>query len=72
MTLKVARVAAGFTQREAAKRLGVTPSAVCSWETGAAEPRASTFMAACRLYDVAPEEIFLPSECKKVQDEVQE
>lgn len=69
MTLKVARVAAGYTQKEAAKRLGVSVPAVCAWETGIAEPRAGSFMAACELYGVDPKDIFLPSRDEKVRDE---
>lgn len=71
MTLKVARVAAGYTQKEAADRLGISTATICAWENGTAEPRASTFMAACRLYDVPPEDIFLQGQTKKVQQEVQ-
>jgi DNA-binding XRE family transcriptional regulator len=67
MTLKQARVLAGYTQADAAKALDVTPSAISAWEAGKAEPRAKTFMQACSLYNVRPEDIFLELEYEKVK-----
>lgn len=71
MTLKQARQLAGFTQGEAANALKITASAISAWEAGTAEPRARTFMAACRLYGVKPEDIFLDTESKKDKQWVQ-
>lgn len=65
MTLKQARQLAGFTQEEVANALKITASAISAWEAGTAEPRARSFMAACRLYGVKAEDIFLEPESKK-------
>ena len=57
--LKTARLLAGYTLKEAAYELGITPAAVSSWENGYAEPRAINFMTACRIYRTTPDAIFL-------------
>lgn len=38
ITLKAARVNAGFTQQEAAERLGVAKDTIRNWEKGATYP----------------------------------
>ena len=60
ITLKAARVNAGFTQRSAAERLGVTPGTLVSWEKNRTAPNASIFRKLCEIYDVSEDLIFLP------------
>ena len=52
MTLEAARVNAGYTQKEAAERLGVSNSTVCAWENGKSFPRADQIENICVLYGV--------------------
>lgn len=48
--LAAARTNAGFTQTEAARRLGVDQSAVSYWESGKNIPRASMLVKMADLY----------------------
>lgn len=62
MTLKAARVNAGFSQKEAAERLGVSNKTLCNWEKGSSFPDAQQIKAICELYQVSYDNIiFLPS-----------
>jgi DNA-binding XRE family transcriptional regulator len=47
---KLARTAAGVTQEQVAKTLGVAQTAVSSWETGAALPRGALLVKVSDLY----------------------
>jgi len=49
--LRDARVAAGLTQEDVAERLGMSQSAVSTWESGAAVPGRGTI---ARLADLLP------------------
>ena len=61
-TLKAARVNAGLTQKEAAKKLGVSNKTLWSWENGVSMPKADKIDAICALYAVSYDNlIFLPS-----------
>ena len=60
MTLKTARVAAGFTQAQVAEKLDVTSASLCHWEKGNRMPRVTTFFRLCELYKVKPTDIILP------------
>jgi phage repressor protein C with HTH and peptisase S24 domain len=52
--LKAARKAAGLTQADVAKALGVTFGAVSQWETGATSPKGRNLIALAKLFRVAP------------------
>jgi len=58
--IKAARVAAGMTQEEAAKKLGVTTASLSHWERGRREPKTTTFLRMCELYGVNPSDILMP------------
>lgn len=61
ITLKAARVNAGFTQEEAAKRLNVSRDTVRSWEMGKTYPKTNNIQMIEKLYDIAYADIiFLP------------
>ena len=47
--LKMIRKANGLTQREVSARLGVTPQAVCKWETNTTEPDMATVARLCLI-----------------------
>ena len=61
MTLAAARVNAGFTQKEAAKRLGISNTTIGNWENGVTFPPADMIPKICDLYGVPYDHInFLP------------
>ena len=60
MTMKAARVNAGFRQADAAKSLKVTASTLSSWENGKTRPDIQQLAEMCELYGVTPNDIFLP------------
>ena len=53
--MKAERVRCGYTIREAAKKLGVHPNTVSSWENETAEPLASNIVAMAKLYGCTPD-----------------
>lgn len=62
ITLKAARVNAGYTQKEAAKELNVSNKTLLNWEKGISFPKADKVEKICVLYGVAYDNIiFLPS-----------
>ena len=46
------RTAEGMTQKELAKRLGVTTSCVCSWEKGRSKPSDGMVHKICKIFHV--------------------
>ena len=63
MTLKAARVNAGYTQKEAAERLGVSNTTLCNWENGVSFPDVPYIEKICELYGLSYDDIiFLPSQ----------
>ena len=61
ITLKAARVNAGYSQKEAAEKLGVSNCTLCNWEKGVSMPKANQIIAICNLYGVSYDMlIFLP------------
>lgn len=62
ITLKAARVNAGLTQKEAAKRLNVGNKTMWAWEQGKTMPKVNKIDAICDLYGVSYDDIiFLPT-----------
>lgn len=61
ITLAAARVNAGYTQKEAAKELGVSNKTLGNWESGESYPTADKIAALCKLYGLAYDNLkFLP------------
>jgi transcriptional regulator with XRE-family HTH domain len=61
VTLKAARVNAGFDQKTAANKLGITPETLGSWENGITFPNVPQIMKIEELYTVKYADIkFLP------------
>ena len=61
ITLRAARVNAGYTQKEAACLLSVSNKTLSLWEQGAAYPKADKIAKICALYGVSYDNlIFLP------------
>lgn len=62
--LNAARVNAGFTQEEVAKRLGKSKNTIVNWEKGNSAPDINTGKALATLYGVSVDDlIFLPNDC---------
>lgn len=57
MNLREARKRAGLSQVKVAKILGITPAAVCSWETKKAVPRVPILRQLSALYGVSADEL---------------
>ena len=53
MTLKAARVNAGYTQKEAAKLLGISNKTLGRWENSLSYPDAGMIGKICSLYGVS-------------------
>ena len=58
ISLAAARVNAGLTQEEVAKKLNVGKQTVVSWEKGETEPKISQGMALSTLYKIPLDNIF--------------
>jgi putative transcriptional regulator len=62
ITLKALRINAGFTQKEAAKKLDVTPETLGSWERAETFPTVPQITKIEKLYGTAYADIiFLPN-----------
>lgn len=57
LTLKAARVNAGFTQKEAANKLGISNATMCKWEQGLSMPNIQQVQQICELYGVSYDNI---------------
>ncbi|MBR4743576.1 MAG: helix-turn-helix transcriptional regulator [Oscillospiraceae bacterium] len=62
ITMKAARLNAGYTQAHAAKKLGVNTGTLCNWETGKTSPSIVQWLALCKLYGMDIGDILIPSE----------
>lgn len=68
MTLKAARVNAGFTQEKAAELLGVSSRTIMLWEMGKTFPNVPAIEKIQKLYDVSYSDIiFLPKDFNKTE-----
>lgn len=59
VTLKAARVNAGFTQKTASEKLGVSESTLKNWESGKTFPQQPQIEQICELYSVSYDNLFL-------------
>lgn len=67
ITLKAARVNAGFSQQQVAYALGVSNKTISSWERGLSVPNVMQYKKLCLLYAVSDESIiFLTPSTLKV------
>ena len=57
MSLKAARVNAGYSQKEAAKILGISNKTLCSWENGKTFPDQPMIEKLCALYGLTYDQI---------------
>ena len=61
ITLKAARVNAGLTQVEAAKKLGKSPNTIILWENGTIAPDRANLYLLAEIYGISIDNIFLPN-----------
>lgn len=62
MTLKAARVNAGFGQKEAAKLLKISNCTLSAWENGRSFPNVEKVKAICEIYGISYNDLnFLPN-----------
>lgn len=57
ITLKAARINANLTQKEAAKKIGVTKPTICNWENGQSYPTVIQFKKIEQVYGVSYDSI---------------
>ena len=68
ITIKAARVNAGFLQKEAADCLGISNKTLGSWENGISFPSAEMIPRICELYGISYDNLnFLPSDSLKAK-----
>lgn len=70
VTLAGARISAGYTQEELAKKLGVTRNTVNKWESGKIRLTTTNLFAFCLVTGFDPADILLPTESAKRELEV--
>lgn len=59
ITLKAARINAGLTQKELAKKLGRSESTIVNWETGKTKISLIDFKKLCSILGAKEDNIFL-------------
>ena len=59
ITIKSARVNAGLTQLQAAKKLGISKYTLSAWEQGKRYPRLDDMLKLCKLYGVEFSDILI-------------
>ena len=62
MSYLACRKKAGLTQSEVAKRLGITESSVCQWETGVTHPSTKRLFEIAKLYECTVDELLADDE----------
>lgn len=61
ISLAAARVNAGLTQEEVAKKMGISKNTLVKWEKGGSEPSISQGRKLSAIYDMPLDNIFLPT-----------
>jgi transcriptional regulator with XRE-family HTH domain len=70
ISLAAARVNAGYSQKEAAKLLGVSNKTLCGWENGTSFPNSLQIEKICNFYGLPYDCInFLPNNSLKANEE---
>ena len=65
ITLKAARVNAGYTQQEVARQLDLTPRTLINYEKGASFPRYDMLLKLAFMYRIEIDNIEMPKPKKK-------
>ncbi len=67
ITLKAARVNAGFSLEQVAERMQKNKSTIINWEKGRTSMKISEFEELCNLYRISKDYIILPTTLQKVE-----
>lgn len=67
ITLKAARVNAGFSLKQVAERMQKNKSTIINWEKGRTSMKISEFEELCNLYRISKDYIILPTTLQKVE-----
>lgn len=67
ISLTAARVNAGFSLDEVAKKMQRTKGTIINWEKGRTSMKISDFDELCNLYKISKEYIILPTTLQKVE-----
>lgn len=59
ISLEAARINAGFSQRDAAKSIGVNVGTLSNWENGKTYPDVEKFRRLCEVYGCPADIVFL-------------
>ncbi|MDD6217587.1 MAG: helix-turn-helix transcriptional regulator [Roseburia sp.] len=61
ITLAAARVNAGLTQKDVARKMKLNKQTICNWETGKVIPKPAQLEMMCKIYNIPADNIFLPT-----------
>lgn len=76
VSIRRARLQAGFTQKDVASALGKGQTTVASWETGRSQPNAATIIFLANLFDVSSDYLLgisdtsKPPECHTISSRI--
>ncbi len=62
ISLRAARVNAGYTQKDLAKQLNRSESTIINWEKGYSKMDVEDFKNLCKVLNISEDNIFLPHE----------
>lgn len=60
ISLAAARVNAGMTQDDVAKKMKISKTTIVNWEKGKVSPSCASLLMLCDLYNIPKDNIFLP------------
>jgi len=67
ITMKAARLNAGYTQGQAADKIGVNKGTINAWENGKTSPTVWQWQDLCELYGMGFEDILIPKKFKETK-----
>lgn len=72
ITMRAARLNAGYTQGQAAKALGVSTPTMVNWEKGKTSPTVWQWYDLCELYHIDPWQVSIPKKFNAVEQGAEE
>lgn len=61
LTLAAARINAGYSQQEVAKKLGISTASLTNWERGVTTPKEPTILGLASFYGIPRDSISVPN-----------
>lgn len=62
ISLRAARVNAGYTLEEVSKKTGISKYTLGNYEKGTSQPRWDKFLSLCELYEQSVNDVYVPKE----------